>query len=85
VYNAQNAARNIETRSIDRMDIIERFKRVWQPTCYERELPSKLQIRRGFATLKRDDERASFDVASGCRFRRETHAVVAFFLARCRR
>jgi integrase len=42
------------------MDIMDRFRRVWQPTSYERKLPSKLQIRKGLMALKNDDEKAFY-------------------------
>jgi integrase/recombinase XerD len=42
------------------MDIMERSKRVWQPSNYERTLPTKEQLRKSFDTLDRDDEKALF-------------------------
>ena len=60
-YNNQlEGLRSFVGRFLNRMDIMDRFKRLWQPTCYERELPSKQQIRRGFEALEKDDERALY-------------------------
>ncbi len=60
-YNNQlEGLRSFVGRFLNRMDVMDRFKRVWQPTSYERELPSKLQIQRGFEALERDDEKALY-------------------------
>jgi integrase len=45
---------------LNRMDIMERFKRVWQPMSYERVLPTKQQLKRAFESLTCDLERALF-------------------------
>jgi intergrase/recombinase len=60
-YNNQlEGLRSFVGRFLNRMDIMERFKRVWQPTSYERQLPTKQQIRKGFEALEREDEKALY-------------------------
>lgn len=60
-YNNQlEGLRSFVGRFLNRMDIMDRFKRVWQPSSYERQLPTKQQIRRGFEALEKDDEKALY-------------------------
>jgi len=60
-YNNQlEGLRSFVGRFFNRMDIMDRFKRVWQPSSYERQLPTKLQIHKGFEALEKDDEKALY-------------------------
>jgi integrase len=60
-YNNQlECLRSFVGRFLNRMEIMERFKRVWQPTSYERTLPTKQQLRKGLQALDKDDEKALY-------------------------
>jgi integrase len=60
-YNNQlEGLRSFVGRFLNRMDVVNRFKRVWQPSSFERVLPTKEQIRKGFEVLERDDEKALY-------------------------
>jgi intergrase/recombinase len=60
-YNNQlEGLRSFIGRSLNRMDIMDRFRRLWQQSSYERILPTRQQIRKGFEALNRDDEKALF-------------------------
>jgi intergrase/recombinase len=60
-YNNQlEGLRSFVGRFLNRMDVMDRFKPVWQPSSYERQLPTKQQIRRGFEALEKDDEKALY-------------------------
>ena len=60
-YNNQlEGLRSFIGRFLNRMDIIGRFKRVWQPTSYERTLPTREQICKGLEALEKDDEKALY-------------------------
>jgi hypothetical protein len=47
-------------RFLNRMDITERSKRVYQLSSYGRVLPTKRYIRKGFQALEPDDEKALY-------------------------
>jgi integrase len=58
--NQLEGLRSFVGRYLNRMDIMNRFKRKWQPSNYERVLPSKRQIAEGFEALESLDEKALY-------------------------
>jgi integrase len=58
--NQLEGLRSFVGRFLNRMDVVDRFKRVWQPSNYERTLPNRQQLGKGFEALDRDDERALY-------------------------